>query len=483
VQENTILLATINARYSHTACGLRWLWANMGTLQDQTILREFHGKQAPAEVAEAVLAEGPRIIGFGVYIWNVCDLTEVVRVIKAVAPEIVVVLGGPEASHEYENTPLFEAADYLLRGEGDLAFPELCHAILDGEAPENKVIEPSPPDLDTLQLPYDAYTDEDIAHRVIYVEASRGCPFRCAFCLSSLDKKVRAFPLPAFLTALESLLTRGALRFKFVDRTFNLDEARMTAILDFFRARWRDGMQLHFEILPDRLSKSALEQIAAFPPEGLHLEVGVQTFLPSAQEAIDRRQDLVATESNLHFLRHETGALLHADLIAGLPSEGWEDFGESFNRMLALRPQAIQVGILKRLKGAPIQACVAPHSMAFSSTPPYEVLQTDRLSFQQLQRIKRFARYFDLYYNAEQFPQSMECLWQRAAHPFNAFMALSDTLWRKTQRTHRFSLQSLAEALHAFLVAQGVPIGTATEVTQNDFYRVPGRKEVLRLED
>ncbi|MFO7973730.1 MAG: radical SAM protein, partial [Candidatus Hydrogenedentota bacterium] len=349
-----IILTTLNARYSHTAFGLRYLWSNLGPLQPRAAIREFIIGQNPTEIAEALLAEGPRLVGISVYIWNIEPITRLVQVLKGVSPETVVVVGGPEISYEYEETELYQRADYLVRGEGEDAFRALASDLLTGHIPTEKVIEGGHPNVSKLVLPYSAYTQEDIAHRTLYVETSRGCPFKCEFCLSSLDPGVRELPLPPFFEAIEALIERGAVQFKFVDRTFNLREERVLAILDFFHERLRPGMQIHFEIVPDRLSQNTLERMADFPHGVLRLEVGVQTFNPKTQEAISRVQDLDETIVTLRFLREHTGALLHADLVLGMPHETWDSTREGFDRLLAVRPQEIQVGILKRLKGAPI---------------------------------------------------------------------------------------------------------------------------------
>ena len=305
-------------------------------------------------------------------------------------------------------------------------------------------------------------------------------PVRVLFVV--FERRGADFSFGAFFEAMDGLLARDALRFKFVDRTFNLQPARTEAIARFFLERWREGMQLHFEILPDRLDGEIISLISEFPPEGLHLEVGVQSFLTEAQAAISRRQDLARTEDTLRRLREETGALLHADLVAGLPHETWESFREGFDRLLALRPHAIQVGILKRLRGAPIARHEKAEAMVFSSDPPYEILQTRGLSFVQLQRIKRFARYFDLYHNSGRFPASFSPFRERADSPFDAFMGLSDALWAATGRTHRLALNQCAAELYRFLVASlGIPAAEAEAAVREDYHRVPGRRERLRL--
>ncbi len=478
----SILLATINARFTHSAYGLRCIWANLGDLRPVADIREFTLDHPPVEVAERLLESNPRIIGLGVYIWNVAAMTQVVRVLKGVRPDVTVVIGGPEVSYEYEDTRIFDCADYLIRGEGEAAFAELATVVLRGNPPAGKVITPPRLDLAKVALPYDAYTRDDLDKRVLYVEASRGCPFECEFCLSALDEKVREFPLDPFLEALGRLVERGARRVNFVDRTFNLKPRRVQRILAFLLEHWREGLRVHFEVVPDRLSPATLEAIARFPAGGLHLEAGVQSFNPEAQAAISRRQNLEKTENALRYLRTQTGALLHADLVAGLPCETWESFGAGFDRLIALAPHEIQVGILKRLKGAPIARHIAEHGMVFAETPPYEILQTDTLDFAQLQRIKRFARYFDLYCNSGNFPATLPLLWKTRPSPFDAFMRFADWIWARTSRTHQFPLEQLVRMLFLYLIEQEA--GAAQEVAaalEADYHRIPGRRERLRL--
>lgn len=474
-----IILTTINARYYHTAFGLRYLMANLDEdVRAQTAIREFQVGQMPLQIAEALLAESPSVIGFGVYIWNVGAVTEAARIIKAVRPEITIVLGGPEISHEYESTELFALADFLIRGEGETAFAELSRALLGGERPAKKVMEPQSPEPGGLAHPYDLYSDEDIARRKIFVETSRGCPFRCEFCLSSIEATVREFPLEPFFANMARLIERGALEFIFIDRTVNLNVPRVLAILNFFSERWREGMHLHFEIVPDLLSATLLEAIAGFPTGALHLEVGLQTLNPEVQAAISRRQDIEKTMANLQYLGERTGAWIHADLIIGLPGETWESFAAGFDRLIAFGPQQVQVGVLKRLKGAPIARHTAAHGMAYSAQPPYEILQNRNIDFFQMQRLKRFARYFELYYNSGNFPESLGLLFASRASAFEAFMALSDFIWQRTGRTHELPLLTLARQLYEFLepTCDGQALAGALN---RDYHRLPGRREKL----
>jgi radical SAM superfamily enzyme YgiQ (UPF0313 family) len=238
-----IVLATLNARYAHCSLALRYLLANLGQLEERAVLREFIITERPCDIAEALLALAPRILGLGVYIWNASQSLELVRILKRVRPDLIVVLGGPEVSHEYETQEVVRLADHVITGEADLAFPELCARILSGRRPLSKVIAAAPPEPAALASPYRLYSDRDLRERVVYVEASRGCPFSCEFCLSSLDTRVRSFPLERFLGELDALHRRGLRRFKFIDRTFNLNLRTAQAILAFFRDRLSAGMK------------------------------------------------------------------------------------------------------------------------------------------------------------------------------------------------------------------------------------------------
>jgi radical SAM superfamily enzyme YgiQ (UPF0313 family) len=446
-----IILTTLNARYPHSAFGLRYLHANLGHLRDRAAILEFEIAHRTVDILESLLAANPRIIGFGVTIWNVTPTTQVVAELKRVRPDIIVVLGGPEVSYETDQQEIVKLADYVITGEGDLAFAALCDQVINGKRPPEKIIAAPLPDFDVIQLPYDLYTDADLAHRVLYVEASRGCPFACEFCLSSLDIPVRAVPLTAFLAAMQRLLDRGARQFKFVDRTFNLNLKTSRAILEFFLERYQPGLFLHFEMIPDRLPDPLREIIARFPPGALQFEVGIQTFNPATATLISRRQDNAQAEENLRWLRQETGVHIHTDLIVGLPGEDMESFGQGFDRLFALQPHEIQVGMLKRLRGTPISRHDEAWAMVYSPHPPYEILQTKLIDFATMQRLRRFARYWDLVGNSGRFLPVLPMLW-RETSPFHGFMRFADWLYAETRATHGIALARLTELIRRYLV-------------------------------
>lgn len=452
-----IVLATLNARYSHASFGLRYLLANLGPYRPLATLREFTIEQQTLAIVEQLLAEEqpltPTLIGFGVYIWNIVETTQVVALLRTLRPELRIVIGGPEVSFEYEDTEIFRLCDHLVIGEGDVAFRELV-ADLSAGKPREKVVRAAPPDITALRLPYDEYSDTDLRERMLYVEASRGCPFQCEFCLSSLDERVRAVPLERFLAALKQLLDRGARGFKFVDRTFNLNIRTSVAILEFCLANYRPGFELHFEMIPDRLPVELRALLGQFPSGAVQLEIGIQSFDKAVLKHISRSQNFERLEHNLRFLREETGVHVHSDLIFGLPGETVESFATGFDQLIAMKPGEIQIGFLKRLRGTPIIRHTESFGLRFSPLPPYEILQTDRVSFVELQHMKRFARYFDIYYNSGNFVLTMEALFATDATPFSSFYRFAQWLYETTHQTHDFALPRRYELLFTYLTAQ-----------------------------
>ncbi|HSI36417.1 MAG TPA: DUF4080 domain-containing protein [Tepidisphaeraceae bacterium] len=555
-----ILLATLNAKYAHAAFGLRYLMANLPpALAARATMLEFDIAQRPIDIVEQILSHNPRVVGLGVYIWNAEQSTKLAADLKRLRPDLTLILGGPEISYETHDQEVARHADYIITGEADLAFADLCAKLLAGRRPLQKVIaadlpefeekgsgfrvqgsartdersairdpqsaipqdsalrtqhshqNPEPRTLNPLRLPYGLYSDHDLAHRVVYVEASRGCPFKCEFCLSSLDVPVRNVPTDAFVAAMQDLLDRGLRQFKFVDRTFNLNLKISRAILEFFLARYTPGLFLHFEMIPDRLPEPLRELIAQFPPGALQFEVGIQTFNPLVCEVISRRQDTAKLEDNLRWLRAHTGVHVHADLIVGLPGEDVAGFATGFDRLVRLRPQEIQVGILKRLRGTPIVRHDAEWQMVYSPSAPYEVLQTKLIDFATMQRMRRFARYWDTIANSGNFRETTDLLLgltdsatgegeppseprgtparetngsdgaspsrYDAPSPFHRFLTLSDSLHARFSRAHGISLQDLAEHLFTHLTAAlAIPPEAAARALWADYQRT-GRSD------
>jgi radical SAM superfamily enzyme YgiQ (UPF0313 family) len=474
-----IVLTTFNARYAHASFGLRYLLANLGSLQERAVILEFEISQRPIDALEIILSRNPKIVGIGVYIWNATLSTQLVAELKRLRPDVIVVVGGPEVSYETDQQEICRLADYVVTGEADLTFAALCEKLLAGSRPLMKVIAAELPHYKAadgiggkrLLLPYDLYTDEDIQQRVVYVEASRGCPFKCEFCLSSLDVSVRNVELPEFLSAMDRLLERGLLQFKFVDRTFNLNLNFSRSILEFFLARLRPGLFLHFEMIPDRLPEGLRELIRQFPPGVLQFEVGIQTFNPEVAAFISRRQDYARLDDNLRFLRSQTGVHVHADLIVGLPGEDVASFGRGFDQLVRLGPQEIQVGILKRLRGTPIVRHDQAWGMVYSPHPPYEILQTRLVDFATMQKMRRFARYWDLIANSGNFVATTPLVWGDES-PFEWFFRLSDWVFVRAGKSHAISLHRLMELMLEFLSTQrGLDRVIAAQAIWQDYQR------------
>ena len=449
-----IILTTLNSRFTHTSIALRYLYANLKELQSSAEILEFSINDSIQSIAEKLLIHSPEIIGIGVYIWNVSQVNELIHVIKKVSPQTKIVLGGPEVSHEPFRVNL-DSADFIIQGEGDEAFYKLCIDIFNNSA-DKRVIKMSMPSLKNIELPYRFYTDEDIKNRYIYVEASRGCPFECEFCLSSMDEKVRAFDIEIFLQELENLWQRGARNFKFIDRTFNLNIKTANTLLDFFLAKDSSTKEgkipyfAHFEVVPEHFPESLKTKIASFPDGSLQLEIGIQTLNADIANNISRPLKLSKIKENIKFLENETKAHIHLDLIVGLPGESLESFGSNLDELVRLSGCEIQIGILKKLSGTYINRHDIECKMLYSDIPPYDVLQTSTLSFFDIQIMKRFSRFWDLTYNSGNFKQSVKLIWEDES-VFKNFYDFSIWIYSQTNSTWNISLERLGELLFKYL--------------------------------
>lgn len=475
-----IVVLALNARWSHASLAARCLKANLRELEDRCTIVERTIDDRAADVVEALALLRPRVLGLSVYIWNATLMAEVAELVRAVLPDTLLVVGGPEVSHEVDDQQLCALAHHVVRGEGEDAFYTICDRVLGARKLQGAgglvlqlphVVDGGRPELSTLSSPYRLYDDVDLQQRVVYVEASRGCPFTCQFCLSSLDEVVRTYPLDAFLDEMQALIDRGLRAFKFIDRTFNLKIDTTERILRFFLERAPLGVFAHFEMVPDRLPESLRALLAQFPPGAVQLEVGIQTLDDEVSKRIARRQNVEKLEDNLRFLSTSTGVHIHADLIVGLPGEDLATFARGFDRLFALGSHEIQVGILKRLRGAPIARHTEEHAMVYAKAPPYEVIQTGALPFVDVQRLKRFARYYDLVQNNGRFPKTAALVLSPPS-PFFGFLDFADWLWAETGAKHGIALPRLGQLLGQYLVEQrGLPHDDVHAALLHDFGR------------
>jgi len=468
-----IILSTLNSRYTHSSVGLRYLYANMQELQNNTLLLEFSINDAMQSVAEKIMDEEPDIIGLGVYIWNAQQTHELIEILKKVSPHTKIILGGPEVSYEPFRVDV-DKADYIIQGEGDTSFYKLCKALQENSAPQDKIIKPVLEDLGSLKLPYEYYSQNDIDNRYIYIEASRGCPFMCEFCLSSIDEKVRNFDINALVKEFEHLWSMGARNFKFVDRTFNLNIKFANAILDFFLEK-EPPYFAHFEVIPDHFPESIKKKIALFPAGALQLEIGIQTLNLEVANNINRPLKLDKIKANLDFIENQTRAHVHLDLIVGLPGEDLKSFGKNLNELVRISSSEIQIGILKKLSGTTLDRHDIKFDMRYSDIPPYDILSNDLLSFKEIQKMKRFARFWDLTYNSGNFKKSIVLLWKDST-VYDAFFAFSEWIYSQTDSTWKISLDRLSKLLFVYLTDElKIEKASVADLLIQDLLKIKGR--------
>lgn len=467
-----ILLTTINAKWIHPSLALRLLKANLGELEDRCEVIEFTLRQPLNEKIDALTAAQPRILGISVSIWNHTATLELLRSLLPIPHSLlpIIILGGPEVSHLPQDAEIFKYADHVICGEGEIAFRELCETILaDGQA--EKFITAHNVDVTQIKSAYHLYTDEDVARKLIYVEASRGCPFNCEFCLSAADKcAVREFPLEPFLAQMDILISRSVKTFKFLDRTFNANIKRAIQICEFFlekinerQAAGKPPLTVHFEMVPSLFPPALREVLVLFPPGTLRLEIGIQTLNDEAAARIGLPARDGALET-LRFLVEKTNAIIHADLIAGLPGEDLASFGKGFDRLCealtcgvfsqkklqAEKSQGdfsaeVQVGILKLLPGAPIARHNDAFGICYSLVPPYEVEETAAMSAENIRRVRNFARFWEIIVNRGLANPFCATFLQNTN--FENFMNLSDSLYTRFGRNWGIDKNELLEAL------------------------------------
>ncbi len=462
-----ILLVSVNARYSHCSYAARSLRANLGPLAGAADILETDLDVTPLQLAEQIVGRRPRIVGLSVYLWNVRLVEAAARILRAVAPQIRLVAGGPELTVDYAQAALFEA---VIVGEGETAFRALCSQPTAFSLQPTALLTPPPEDPATLALPYDLYTDADLVQRTVYAEASRGCPYACAYCTSA-GTGLRLIPLDRLLPALDRLWQRGLRRYKFLDRSFNAPADHAAALLDFFLARVTPDTSLHFEINADHLHAGVASRIAAFPRGTLHLEAGIQTLNSSVAAAVGRSPDTAQTLANLRFLTRHTGAVVHADLIFGLPGEDEASFTQGFDTLVeACDPPELQVNLLKGLPGTRLAREADQLGLTFNPAPPYELLRSDAMGFETLLRLQRFARCWELVHNRGRFPHAATAL--RAAsgsETFRTYQALADRIHAEEGRLFAIGLPRLARHLRDHLAeARGLDAREADRLIAAD---------------
>jgi len=417
------VFTTLHSKYIHASLALPCLAAYCGPECGEIHIREFTVFEPRESVLAALLRDEPDVVAFSVYLWNRRETFDLIDALAAARPELRLVIGGPEVS--FDDAGLFTrhpGLTALVRGEGELPLRALLAAWAAGREPNRiprlalrrsaELAEgpDGPPlaELDAIPSPFQADL-VDLTRGLVYLETSRGCPFRCAFCLSARDENVRTFSLARVFADLSFLIDREVPRIKLVDRTFNADPARAREIFRFILARNRRS-HFHFEIAAHLLDDETLALLDEVPAGIFQFEIGVQSTLEAALRAVDRPVALERLEAAVRRLKNAGRIHLHLDLVSGLPGEGYPDFIAAIDRVADLQPDHLQVEPVKLLPGTPLRAQAKTFGLRFDPNPPYTVLGTPELSFVELERLRTISRLLDLTFNAGCFPTFLATL-------------------------------------------------------------------------
>ncbi|WP_127582291.1 B12-binding domain-containing radical SAM protein [Paenibacillus koleovorans] len=468
-----VVVSSLNAKYIHTCLALRYLKAFCGEEFDVAMV-EYTIKDPAMNIVSDLFLKNPEVLGFSCYIWNIEETIQVVRMLKKIKPELKIVLGGPEVSYDtaywMERVP---EVDFIVIGEGEETFLHLLRELRDerkfhfvfGLAYRSKgevVINPGRPKLDLAAIPSPHRFEEDypaLANRVVYFETSRGCPFSCQFCLSSIEVGVRYFDMERTKADLLHLIHSGAKLIKFVDRTFNIKRDYAMEIFEFLIANHGGSCVFQFEITADIMRPEVLDYLAEHAPPGIfRFEIGVQSTNDATNELVKRRQNFAKLTRTVTKVKQSGKIDQHLDLIAGLPEEDYDSFRKTFNDVFALGPEELQLGFLKMLRGTGLRHDADKYGYVYMDNAPYEILGNRILPFSDIVRIKRVEDVLEKYWNAHRMDHTVGYLIrEHFESPFDFFQTFGD-YW-ETQGWQRIGhqLEDLFTRLLSFLEYRGTP--------------------------
>ena len=436
------LLVAVNAKYIHSNPAIRSLRAYAGKdLEKYVELGEYTINQYGSEILADIYKRKPEVIGFSCYIWNWELIQELICELPKILPETDIWLGGPEVTYHAEKLlKQYPGIKGVMIGEGEATFKEVLtqYVLTGGRKLSDEELEKIPglclnsgytkmrelTDLSDLPFLYDNL--DEFENKIIYYESSRGCPYSCSYCLSSIDKKVRLRDIGVVKKELQFFLDNKVKQVKFIDRTFNCNHEHAKAIWQYILENDNCVTNFHFEISADILRDDEIEILSKFRPGLAQLEIGVQSTNPKTIKAINRVMDIDKLEKIVAQIRANNNIHQHLDLIAGLPYEDYESFGQSFNRVYSMKPQQLQLGFLKVLKGSEMEDKAESFGILYLSKPPYEVLSTDWLSYDDICRLKRIEEMVELYYNSNQFTHTLPFLERAFESPFVMYEKMSE---------------------------------------------------------
>lgn len=409
------LLVSIDSKFIHSNLALKYIRNYCGDSFDIK-LKEFTINQKIEYITDEIISQGADLICFSCYIWNIEYINEIIYILKTANPKLKILLGGPEVSYETKETmEENQFVDYIIYGEGEISFHEFLCAIHENKELssinglafrcENEIIINNSReinhDLDKLVSPYE--NNEKYYDKIIYYESSRGCPYRCAFCMSSIDKSVRFFSLERVKSDLLVLLSTNARQIKFVDRTFNADYKRAMKIMQFIVDNNKNNMTIHFEITADIINDEFLDFLKSMPVNMFQFEIGIQSLNVQTLNEINRKTDIDKLIYVINEIKENKNMHMHLDLIAGLPYEDYNTFKMSFNEIHNLYADKLQLGFLKVLKGTKIYNDLEIHDIKYNKKAPYEIIKNKYISYEQILKLKNIEELVDRYYNEKYF--------------------------------------------------------------------------------
>lgn len=416
-----ILLAAINAKYIHSNLAVYSLKAYAKEFAEHIAIGEYTINHPVDYVLEQIYKHKPDVLCFSCYIWNIDYVKKLIREFHKLCPQVPIWLGGPEVSFEAEAfRKEYPEVTGIMRGEGEKKFYALCRYYVNGIGSLPDLQEWEQP-VNMSDIPFCYEEIGDFKNRIIYYESSRGCPFHCSYCLSSIDKKLRFRDLELVKKELAFFIEKKVPQVKFVDRTFNCRHEHAMAVWQFIKDHDNGITNFHFEISADLLNEKELELLASMRPGLVQLEIGVQSANPETIVEIRRSMRLERLKEVVKQIRYGENIHQHLDLIAGLPYEDYETFGKSFDEIYALKPNQLQLGFLKVLKGSYMYEHAAEYELVYHSDAPYEVMKTKWLSFEDILRIKQIEEMLEVYYNSGQFEVTMKIMEVLFASPFEMF--------------------------------------------------------------
>ena len=484
-----VLLGAVNAKYIHSNLAVYCLKAyaeKYGDTSDEISIGEYTINQQLDEILRDIYKRKPDMLCLSCYIWNLTYVEEICREIKKVMPQIIIWIGGPEVS--YDGVKVLERlpeVDGVMKGEGEQTFCDLLHFYQDktvdglqnmkgivyreqtGQIVENEWRKT----MDLSKVPFVYENMELFEHKIIYYETSRGCPFSCSYCLSSIDKRLRFRSLDLVKKELQFFIDNNTNQVKFVDRTFNCNKKHAMEIWSYIKKHDNGVTNFHFEIAADLMTDEEIALISDMRPGLIQLEIGVQSTNEKTLEAINRKTDIEKIAEITEKIHHGGNIHQHLDLIAGLPYENYESFKRSFDQVYAMKPDQFQLGFLKVLYGSMMKENSEKYGMAYSGRAPYEVLKTNWVSFDDILKLKEVEAVVEIYYNSFQFENTIRKLSELYESPFELYEQLGNFYQKHSENGEKHSRVKRYELLLNFIKKRNFEENIQwEELLTKDFY-------------